>query len=474
MWRGLRIGGFTLFVVSQPIAKRAEVRVDVQAPNKQIARFRLYALLLALDSVCILLTFGTIGALLADGWRDLHFLKLVAMVLPIYLFGAIYGNVYSLDTLKRPTAAAVQAATLMFVTMLAVQSVLFFADASGRVERLPFAAGMAICALLLAAVRHPFSRFALRVTDGALTNDILIVDGVDMPPVDGLHTVDAVVNQLQPDLNDPYMLNRLGQWLHNFDRVLIACPPERRTDWRMLLQGANIQGEIVTPDSSLQGVIGVGQFQGRPTMVVSKGPLTMTNRLKKRLFDLALTAPALVLLSPVMLLIAIAIKLESPGPIFFRQDRVGRSNRLFKIMKFRSMRTELTDHSGAVSASLDDKRITRVGAIIRRTSIDELPQLINVLKGDMSLVGPRPHALGSTAGDKLFWEVSQSYWCRHSLKPGITGLAQIRGFRGATSHPRDLENRLQADLEYIRDWSFMREVVILLGTLRVVIHKNAY
>lgn len=456
------------------MVKQAEVQVTAQTQNKRAARFRLYALLFAIDNLCILVTFGVIGALLTDSWRDLHFLKLVAMVLPIFLLGALYGNVYSLETLRRPMGAAVQAAVLMFMTMLAVQSVLFFADASSRVERVPFAAGMAICALLLAVVRKPFSRFAQRVTNGTLTNDILIMDGVDVPPVKGVHVVDAVVNQLQPDLRDPYMLNRLGQWLHNFDRVLIACPPERRADWRMLLQGANIQGEIVNPDSSLHGVLGVGEFAGRPTLVVSKGPLTMTNRMKKRLFDLALTAPALVLLSPIMLLIAIAIKLESPGPVFFRQHRVGRGNRLFKIMKFRSMRAELSDHSGSVSASRDDKRITRVGTFIRRTSMDELPQLINVLKGDMSLVGPRPHALGSTAGDKLFWEVNESYWCRHSLKPGITGLAQIRGFRGATSHPRDLENRLQADLEYIRDWSFMREVVILLGTLRVFVHKNAY
>src|SRR3546814_2543983 len=114
---------------------------------------------------------------------------------------------------------------------------------------------------------------------------------------------------------------------------------------------------------------------------------------------------------------------------------MGRGNRIFRILKFRSMRVEATDANGARSASRDDDRITRVGKFIRATSIDELPQLINVLSGEMSLVGPRPHALGSTAGNELFWRVDRQYWHRHALKPGITGLAQIRGFRGAT-HPK--------------------------------------
>jgi lipopolysaccharide/colanic/teichoic acid biosynthesis glycosyltransferase len=175
-----------------------------------------------------------------------------------------------------------------------------------------------------------------------------------------------------------------------------------------------------------------------------------------------------------MILVAIAIKLDSPGPMFFRQDRVGRGNRIFKILKFRSMRTERADGAGARSASLDDDRITKVGRIIRRTSIDELPQLLNVLLGDMSLVGPRPHALGSLAGNRLFWEVDRQYWHRHALKPGITGLAQVRGFRGATVRDIDLRNRLEADLEYLNGWTLWRDIAILVGTVQVLVHKNAY
>lgn len=138
------------------------------------------------------------------------------------------------------------------------------------------------------------------------------------------------------------------------------------------------------------------------------------------------------------------------------------------------MRTDREDSAGSRSASQTDDRVTRVGRLIRRTSIDELPQLFNVLKGDMSLVGPRPHALGSQAYDKLFWEVDGRYWQRHALKPGLTGLAQIRGLRGATDRESDLQQRLNADLEYVDGWSPWRDIGILLRTLRVVVHPRAF
>jgi polysaccharide biosynthesis protein PslA len=168
------------------------------------------------------------------------------------------------------------------------------------------------------------------------------------------------------------------------------------------------------------------------------------------------------------------IRLDSPGPVLFKQRRIGHGNRQFMMYKFRSMRTDKTDSSGSRSASRDDDRITRVGRFIRRTSIDELPQLINVIRGEMSLVGPRPHPLGSLAGDLLFWEVTHNYWLRHALKPGITGLAQIRGFRGATDREEDLEKRIRCDLEYLSNWSVWRDFLIMLQTLSVLTHKNAY
>jgi lipopolysaccharide/colanic/teichoic acid biosynthesis glycosyltransferase len=183
---------------------------------------------------------------------------------------------------------------------------------------------------------------------------------------------------------------------------------------------------------------------------------------------------SLIFLAPLMLLTAVAIAIESRGPVLFRQDRVGQNNRIFKLLKFRSMRWEFADCRGHRSVSAGDHRLTRVGRFIRSTSIDELPQLFNVLAGDMSIVGPRPHALGSTAENETFWQIDSNYFDRHAAKPGITGLAQIRGFRGATRARKDLTGRLNADLEYLADWNIWRDLKIICGTFRVLMHPNAY
>ncbi|HEX8257196.1 MAG TPA: sugar transferase, partial [Allosphingosinicella sp.] len=203
-------------------------------------------------------------------------------------------------------------------------------------------------------------------------------------------------------------------------------------------------------------------------------PLGLRDRVAKRALDLAIALPATLLLLPLMLVVGIAIKLESAGPVFFSQPRVGRGNRIFHVLKFRSMRADTADSAGVRSTARGDDRITRIGAFIRRTSIDELPQLINVVLGDMSIVGPRPHALASTAEDQLFWAIDPRYWDRHAIKPGMTGLAQIRGYRGATSCLTDLTNRLQADLEYMSGWSMGRDLAIIFRTLRVMAHRNAF
>jgi len=203
-------------------------------------------------------------------------------------------------------------------------------------------------------------------------------------------------------------------------------------------------------------------------------PLTRVDDAARRALDVVVSGVGLVLLLPVLGIIALLVKATSPGPVLFVQKRTGRGNRFFDIYKFRSMRPERGDANGNRSASKDDDRITLIGRFIRRTSIDELPQLFNVLRGEMSIVGPRPHAIGSLAGTKLFWEVDHRYWLRHSLKPGLTGLAQVRGFRGATDTEGDLADRLQADLEYLSGWTIWRDIVIILGTIRVLVHTRAF
>ncbi len=190
----------------------------------------------------------------------------------------------------------------------------------------------------------------------------------------------------------------------------------------------------------------------------------------KRCLDIVAAGLILVLLLPVLVLVALLVRLESPGPALFRQRRGGVMGAPFVIYKFRTMRV-LEDGDDLKQATRQDARITRIGALLRRTSVDELPQLLNVLKGDMSLVGPRPHAL---AHDRAFEEALPEYRRRFAVKPGITGLAQVRGFRGETSELEQIRGRLEWDLRYIERWTIWRDLLVLLATLKTPLDRRAY
>jgi lipopolysaccharide/colanic/teichoic acid biosynthesis glycosyltransferase len=244
--------------------------------------------------------------------------------------------------------------------------------------------------------------------------------------------------------------------------------------WSTALKGVDIEGEVIAPELDEVGALGLKHFGTSSTLLVAKSPLRGIDRALKRAFDLALTIAALPFLLPIMLLVAIAVRLDSPGPILFRQKRLGLGNCIFEVYKFRSMYAEKGDAFGSISTGREDNRVTRVGRIIRATSLDELPQVFNVLLGDMSIVGPRPHPILCKAEDQLFWDIDLAYWHRHAVKPGITGLAQVRGFRGATEKTAQFTNRLQADLEYLEGWSVWRDIIIIIATFRVIVHRNAF
>ncbi len=185
----------------------------------------------------------------------------------------------------------------------------------------------------------------------------------------------------------------------------------------------------------------------------------------KRLLDVAAAGLGLLVLAPLLIGIAIAIKITSPGPVFFRQKRYGYHNRRFWIYKFRTMYTHLGDHRGTCQTTADDPRITPLGRILRKSSLDELPQLINVFFGDMSLVGPRPHVPGMLAGGMLYEELTPYYFQRHTMRPGITGLAQVSGYRGETTVPLSAIERLDHDLHYIEQWSLRLDLTIITRTV---------
>jgi Undecaprenyl-phosphate glucose phosphotransferase len=190
----------------------------------------------------------------------------------------------------------------------------------------------------------------------------------------------------------------------------------------------------------------------------------------KRVFDIVAAATALVMLSPVMAIVSLAIVIESRGPILFRQPRNGFNGGVFELLKFRSMYAEHADVHADQQTAKRDQRVTRVGRFIRRTSLDELPQLFNVLKGHMSIVGPRPHALKTSAEGKLLADAVSDYASRHRVKPGITGWAQVNGLRGELDSIHKLRQRVQYDMEYIENWSIGFDVHIVLRTIRLMLH----
>jgi Undecaprenyl-phosphate glucose phosphotransferase len=212
-----------------------------------------------------------------------------------------------------------------------------------------------------------------------------------------------------------------------------------------------------------------------PMLAVFDKPLTDWERVVKNVTDRALAAILLILAAPVMAAVAVAIRWESRGPVLFKQKRYGFNNELIEVLKFRSMYTDRCDADAAKLVTKGDPRVTRVGRIIRKTSLDELPQLINVLKGELALVGPRPHAREAKADSELYEYAVKGYFARHRVKPGVTGWAQVNGWRGETDTKEKLERRVECDLHYIENWSVFLDLKIIAMTPFALLQaKNAY
>ena len=459
-------------------AMRASITQTADVPQRRIglARRRLQSYLaIMLGDIAMLLAAFVLGGYFYLGPHGLdRGFVLGQLILPVFLTIALYNGSYSLDTLQRPLHGTARALIALMLSAATVIFVAFYTKSSSEFSRVNFTLGVILAGLMIPWCRAQMPAF-VRWRCGARVVDELVIDDGG-PPLDLPHArhISARELGLSPDSSDPVALDRIGSVLRDVDRVIITCPPERRRAWAMICKGTAIDGEVIDDAIVELGAQGARSAGGRGLLLVSVGPLGLRARAMKRMFDLAIAGGVLVVLSPLLLLVAAAIRLSDGGPALYFQRRMGRGNMFFDMIKFRSMAFASDDGGGSESTARGDSRVTRIGAFIRRTSIDELPQLFNVLVGDMSIVGPRPHAIGSQAGDKLFWEVDSRYWLRHALKPGMTGLAQIRGFRGTTDHESDLASRLNADLEYLKGWSIWRDVAILVATLRVIVHDKAY
>ena len=398
----------------------------------------------------------------------------LGVLFPIYVAVGINGNAWQIGALQNPRHS-VAAALRAFCLALAVATILFFSLKIGEdFSRLVFGIGSLLALLLVGISRYVLGRLIGDRFDWTFRREILLLDSNLTVPIGNEIVIDAAEQDLRPVTDDPVMLDRLSHLLDRCERVALACPSERRSAWVRVLAGANVDVEVLAPELNELGALGVRSHGGCATLMVARGPLGLRDRFLKRLLDLCVATVALALLAPVLALAALAIKAETRGSVLFRQPRVGRGNRIFEMLKFRSMRHDSADRAGGLSTARRDARVTKVGQFLRSTSLDELPQLINVLKGEMSIVGPRPHPIECKAADEYFWSIDSRYFDRHGIKPGMTGLAQIRGFRGATLERSDLTNRLKADLEYVDGWHIGRDLWIMVLTLGVLIHPNAF
>jgi Undecaprenyl-phosphate glucose phosphotransferase len=266
---------------------------------------------------------------------------------------------------------------------------------------------------------------------------------------------------------------------HRLDLIVVAIPlaaEQRLLGILKRLWELPVDIRISATASSLEfGAKAYTKLGDLPLLPVFDRPLKGWGLFLKNVIERLLAGVGIVLLAPVMLAVAAAVKYESKGPIIFRQKRYGFNNELIEVFKFRSMYVEQSDQSAAKLVTKGDTRVTRVGRVIRKTSLDELPQLFNVLAGQLSLVGPRPHATQAKAAETLYENVVDGYFARHKVRPGITGWAQINGWRGETDTREKLEQRVKHDLEYIDRWSLLLDLKIIAKTpLALLKGENAY
>ncbi len=449
-----------------------------------------------LDVLAVLAS-GVLAYYLRFGWKwggklppvDYAALVLIGGLLAALLF-PMFGVYHSWRArgLFAPAARAFAAWFLVFSALLAL---LVLAKQGTDFSRLWMAAWAGLGALFLMGVRLcVFTVLRAMRRRGYNRRDVAVVGTgpaardlirqVDENPWAG-YRIAAVFGKRNGDWpNDPppRPLEELPRFMESStaDEVWVAIPLEESARLREILKALRGTTANVRYVPDLFGLYllnhGVSDVLGRPMIDLSTSPMEGPNRLLKAIEDRVLAGLILLLVSPLMVLIAIGVKLSSPGPVLFRQRRLGWDGRPFEVWKFRTMKMHEEPDGQVTQARRKDPRVTSFGAFLRRTSLDELPQFFNVLKGDMSIVGPRPHALEH---NEEFKRLVDGYMLRNKVKPGITGWAQVNGWRGEIDGEEKIHKRLEHDLYYIEHWSLAFDIKIILLTLRRgFVHRNAY
>jgi Undecaprenyl-phosphate glucose phosphotransferase len=414
-------------------------------------------------------------------------------ILSVLVFQVLH--IYNLAAFRSPFRQIFRLAGGWAFVFLVVFAALFFLKLEGGVSRVWIASWFLTGLAVLAAERAILARITFEMAKaGRLARRAVIVGGGEYghdllrdfgaaksPEISMLGVFDDRADDRSPLMVEGYPklgnVDDLVEFARHtrIDLVVFALPI---TAERRILQ--MLRKLWVLPiDIRLAAHANRLRFRPRAYSYVGQVPvldLFDWDVVIKLTFDKIVGALALIALSPVLLATAIAVKLDSPGPVLFRQRRYGFNNELVEVFKFRSMYVDKTDAKAVTLVTRDDPRVTRVGRFIRKTSLDELPQLLNVVfKGNLSLVGPRPHAVHAKAADRQYDEVVDGYFARHRVRPGITGWAQVNGWRGETDTHEKIQQRVEHDLYYIENWSFFFDLRILaLTPLSLVKAKNAF
>ena len=409
-------------------------------------------------------------------------------------------DLYHVGAFRTFTNQSIKVATGYALVFLTLFAIVFFLKLEGVFSRVVFGAwfvvGLALLLLERMLVSIAIRNFTRR---GLLDRRTAIVGGGD----EAARLIDAIASEPDSDIKicgvfDDRNETRSPDIIAGFPKLgsvddLIAYARHTRVDLIIFSLPVTAEARILSMlrklwvlpvDIRLAAHTQKLRFRPRnysfigslPMFDMADNPVTDWNLIIKAIFDRVIGTVLLVTLAPLMLLIAIAVKLDSRGPVLFRQKRYGFNNQMVEVLKFRSMFVEQADPTAAMLVTKGDTRVTRVGRILRKASLDELPQLFNVVfGGELSLVGPRPHAVHAKAENRLYDEVVEGYYARHKVRPGITGWAQVNGWRGETDSLEKIQKRVQYDLYYIENWSVFFDLQILMLTPFALINsENAY
>ena len=490
---GKKEGAASLSKVAQEVA--AQYRRDTMSPVMVSGGMRLieFGLLLVSGFLIYIYYLGFLGHL---GWQYPVVILTASLAAVIFLEIA---DCYQLQSLLKPGSALGRVLLCWVGTFALLAIAAFFMKVSEDFSRLIFGAWFAAGIVLLVGLRLIVARVIRRwARNGRMERRAVIVGGgqaaevlirsIEQQPFNDIRICgifDDRDNRRSPPIVAGYpKLGTVSELLEfariaRIDMLIVSLPLTAETRVLQLLKKL----WVLPVDIRLSAHSNQLQFRPRsysfigavPMLDIFDKPINDWDSVAKRAFDILFSLLGIIAFSPVMLATAIAIKFDSKGPVLFKQKRHGFNNEVIEVYKFRSMYADQSDPTARKSVTKNDPRVTRVGRFIRKTSIDELPQFFNSLFGSLSLVGPRPHAVAAQSHNLLYNEVVDGYFARHKVKPGVTGWAQINGWRGEMDTDEKIRKRTEFDLYYIENWSLWFDIKILFLTpIRLLNTENAY